>query len=287
MIAPSAESLRKLSASDGWWLSGILLGLAALFLSLGWKHAGQLDRLLVDALFYAGIGRILWLKRERLVLDAGVISTVLGLALVLFAVGRSLREFWIEAVFLKVAPLVAFFGVALMASGFRGLRQYGREAVVLGLMVFFMSAFWPRLEGVVWFDHLTAFLAAFHLHYLGMEVAQSGAELALPSGAVRVSPACTGLPMTLLLLKLALLFVLVVPLRAWQRVGVPLAAIALGIFLGSVRVAVMAVSVSDRARFEFWHGDPGTEVFSTLAIVLMYLFCRWAARAQRWTGAPA
>ena len=284
-MAILTQSFGRPGQSERCWLCGILLGFIALFLSLMWKHTGAADPLLVDLFFYAGVFRLLWVKRERLVIEAGRASTLFGLALILFVLVRSLSAFWFETVFLKLAPLLAFFGVALLASGFKGLPQFWREMLILGVMVFPTAHLWPFLQRISHFDTVTAVLSGFLLHYLDYDVVQRGVTVVLPTGAVEIGLRCTGLPMTLLLLKFALLFVIVMPLRPWQRLGVPLAAVALGVVLGCVRVAVMAVSVSDRARFDFWHGDAGAQIFSTLAIVLLYLLCRWVARGQRMEAA--
>jgi cyanoexosortase A len=255
-------------------LAVILAGCFALFLSLTWKRTGDADAAVVEALFYAGVFRVLWLRRPRLVLEAHPVASVLGLGLVVFTLLRCVALFWFESFFLKLAPLLALGGVALLGTGFRGALRCWREMLVLGLMVFPTVWLWPAILAHFPLQAVVGKLAGFLLHYLGFEVVQQGIALVLPSGSVEIRVGCSGLAMTLLLLKFALLFAIVMPLRGWSLCGVPLAAIALGIGLGGVRVAVIAVSAGDPARFAFWHEQPGAQIFSTLAIVLLFALCR-------------
>ena len=258
-----------------------MAGFIALFLGLGWKHNNDLDALVVDLLFYAGIAGLLWRKRERLSLEADAISTTAGLLLAAWVLFKSLSLFSFESLFLKLAPLPAFVAVALLASGFKGLRHYRRELLVLCLMIVPVKQFWSTGENVFNLEFATAKFAGFLLHYLGFDTAQEGAVVILPVGAVEVSVACSSVPMILLLLKLALLVVIVVPLRVPARIGLPLAALATGFVLGGVRVAVMAAVAADRTRFDYWHGPAGTQFFSTLAVVVFFALCAFIARQQQ------
>jgi len=266
--------------SDRFWLGGVMLGLAALFLSLGWKRSGDVDSLAVDLLFYAGIFWLLWRKRNRLSLEAGLGSTLAGLLLVAWLLFKSLRLFCFESLFLKLAPPAALVAVALLASGFRGLGQYRWEALLLCLMVFPLTKLWPPIQRMFNLEVLTAAFAGFLLHYSGFESAQRGAEVILPTGSVEVSTVCSSVPMMLLLLKLALLGIIVLPMSGWRRVCVPAAALAVGFVLGGVRVAVMAAVAADPARFDYWHGEPGAQIFSALAVLLFASLCYAVARRK-------
>lgn len=268
--------------SDQTCLIGILIGFAVLFLSLNLKHTGMLDPITVDLLLYAGIFRLLWLKRDRLTPEADSASTLCGLALIGFTLFRSLALFSFESIFLRLAPVLAFAGVALLATGFSRLHQYWRESLILALMAIPIHYAQIGVQMVVPVERVIAKLAAFLLHYAGFDVSQQGTEVVLPTGGVEVFLGCTGTDMTLVLLKLALAFAIVFPLGVLSRLGVPLAAIIIGVLLSGVRVVVMVLCVSDKTRFEFWHGPTGAQIFSTVSIVLLFFLCRFTTRPRRW-----
>lgn len=115
--------------------------------------------------------------------------------------------------FLYALPFISGLGLALIASGFRGLKQYTGELITL----FFINV--PKLlpEWVIYkLTLLTAKLSAFILWYTGFEVTLSGINVYLPNGSVEVLSGCSGLESISQMLGLAILFLLMFP-QNWQQ----------------------------------------------------------------------
>ncbi len=266
---------------EKFWLFLAACGAGVLFLILTWRITGDSDRITTDAVFYTVILLLLWRKRDSLQVGSGVAATVAGLALVAWVLFKNVRLFWFESSFLKLGPLFLLAGLGLLASGFRGLRRYWLEMLVLLLMVLPAVYVEPPIEAHLPVALATTKTAAFLLHYIGFEVSLQGTTLALAAGAVTVAGYCTGVPMLLFLLKLSLLADIALPLNWWQRIWLPLAAVGIGFATASVRVAVMAMAVSDPAWFDYWHGPQGAQIFSTVAILGFGLVCHLAQQAER------
>jgi cyanoexosortase A len=121
---------------------------------------------------------------------------------------------------------------------------------------------------------VTAQFAAFVLHYVGFNAVQQQTTITINHGAVDVLFRCTGIPLLILLLQLALLFFVLFPLTRQQRVRVIVLAVLIAFLLSSLRVALMAVVVNDPIAFAYWHGGNGSQLFSTGAIVLFGWTCQ-------------
>jgi len=256
------------------WLFAIAATLACWQVLLLARLDGSSNRLVVDGLFWAAALTVLWQRRRELELRSDPVSTAIGAGLLGLLVAKSLSLFWFETTFLRLTPLLVFAGLVLVASGWR-VWQYGRELGIFLLLVFPFEQLNGWLKNTANLSQLTAAVSNFMLHYVGFDVAREGIRLLLPSGSVIVGYECTGGEVILLLLELSLLFILVFPLTWRGRAGLLGGAIAIGFFLGTVRVGILAVLVHDSEKFDFWHGDPGNQIFSMVAMLGYGALCYW------------
>lgn len=256
-----------------FWLLGIASAIVALHLALINRN-GNSEFFATSALFWAAAGSLLWDKRETLELESGTVASLVGAALLglMFLRSASLSD---AGQFLRLLPIVSLVGLALLASGVQGLRQYWREFLIFGLF-----ALIPLLElGLQLIDlsTLTAKAAAFMLWYSGFPVDRQGTFLYLLKDRVQVYGACSGLQSILQMLSISVLFLLTVPLRAWYKnllcVGV---AIGLGFLVNAARVMLMTMLVSQKSAFNYWHEGNGSLIFSMIAVLLFGGFC-WLA----------
>jgi len=170
-----------------------------------------------------------------------------------------------------VSPRTAIFSIALIGSGWQGLREYFRP--LLAFLVFSLvdgitHQLFTSLPDNFSFPQLTANVSGFLLHYLGFNVSLENVSIILPNGSVEVIYWCTGGPLVSLLLQLTLVLFIVAPLN-WRFCLKLLAGlVGIGFFLGIARVALLAVVVSDQSAFEFWHGDAGNQIFSLIAFTI-------------------
>ncbi|MFP3325509.1 archaeosortase/exosortase family protein, partial [Planococcus sp. SIMBA_160] len=89
---------------------------------------------------------------------------------------------------------------------------------------------------------------------IGFDVSQEGVFIYLPDGSVEVLYACTGGPLIGLLLQLTFVLFIIAPLNWKFASKILIGLLSLGFFLGVVRVALLAVVVSDDSAFDYWHG---------------------------------
>lgn len=266
----------KLLQDSKFCLGGIVVGLTVLQLLLSWRVIGDSDRLAINVLFWGAILSLLWRKRDTLNLEGGIFSSFIGSLLIALVLFKSISLFWFESTFLKLAPLLLALGLGLLASGLRGLKQYWREFIIVLILCLpdgdFLSHHVQELFRVT---TLTARFAVFLLWYIGFEASGSGANVFLPKGSVWVDTPCTGISTALFLLKLALVFILTFSTSWWKKTILLLGAVGIAFIGGGIRVALMAVVVSDRQAFNYWHNDPGNQIFSTIAIFIFGLLCHF------------
>ncbi len=284
MKALSLDPVKPLYNSK-FCLFGIAVGLAALHLNLIWRVIGDVDRLIIGALFWGALLYLLRRKQNFLDLDSGIFSSFFGLLLIALVVLKSTSLFWFETDFLKLAPLVAALGLGLLASGVKGLKQYWRELLIVALLCLPESSLTYAIDGLLKITTLTTQFAVFILWYLGFEVTRQGLSIILPNGSVWVGADCTGISSTLLLLKLWVLFILVFPVGWTKRVLISIAAVWIPFVGGGFRVALMAGVVSNQAAFDYWHGPEGNQIFSTVSILLFGLFCHFLLQSRKFASA--
>lgn len=286
MNAPLFTSVRLLQSK--FWLFGILFGLTVLHLLLSWRVIGDIDQLIISVLFWRAILCLLCQKQDTLNLESGIFSSFFGFLLIGLVLFKSVSLFWFESSFLKLAPLLLALGLGMLASGIKGLKQYWRElTIVLLLCLPEPSALSQLIEDLFKVSLLTAKFAIFVLWYLGFEASGAGVSVILPKGSVWVREACTGTNMALLLLKLAIVFILVFPTNWSKKILVLIGAISIAFVNGGMRVALMAVVVSDHKVFEYWHGASGNQIFSTISILIFGLLCRFLLQPPTSAGSDS
>jgi cyanoexosortase A len=253
-----------------FWLLAIAAGLIAIHITLTWKSDNG-SLLGNSLLFWIAISSIIWEKRDSLNLESGVFSSFFGLSIVgiLLLKSASLTSF---GGFLFLFPFIVAVAIALIASGFRGLKQYKGELLVLFLI------YAPKLLPSFLINHitlLTAKFATFILWYTGFEVTRSGVYVYLPTGSIEVALGCSGIQIVFQQLGLAIIFLLMFPLNRQQKILAPIVAATLGFVVNGIRVALMGVIVAKGSQeaFEYWHDGDGSLIFSMIAVILFGLFC--------------
>jgi cyanoexosortase A len=221
-------------------------------------------------LFWAAVWSLLWPKRNILKLESGAFSSFVGtflLALVL------LKSTFISGydVFLRISPLISALGVALLASGFKGLKQYWRELLILC----FLAPSPGAMALLIDISKLTAKFATVILWYLGFNVSNQGVYVNLPTGGVEVYSGCSGIESILYMLGLAVVFLVMFDSRWHYKIIVPVVAIFIAFVVNGFRVALMAVLVANSTKeaLEYWHKGDGSMLFSMVSVLIFGLFC--------------
>lgn len=256
--------------SSKFWLLSIAVSLIAIHISLTWKLTENFDRLSISVLIWGATLSLLWNKRNSLNLESGITSSFFGILLIVLVLLKSL-----SFSFLGVLPIASALGLGLLASGFRGLKQFWREFVIVSLLVIPQGLLSFAVEELVQLSLLTAKFVAFLLWYFGLEVSRQGNNIVLPTGSVDVNDSCSGIQSILLLLKLAVLYLFMFPANWLKIVLVPVTAVCIAFAVNTVRVGLMAllVAFSNPEAFEYWHEGSGSQIFSMIAVMAFGLLC--------------
>lgn len=271
--------------NDRFWIFSSLVGVALLYLNLVWKATENIDQLTTDSLFAGAIIWLLWQKRDDLEYDSDPVSSFIGLLLLGLILSKTMTLFWFESTLLFSLPISLAIALALIASGFGGFSQYLQELFFAWFLFFPSGAMGNFIDSIVHITILNAKFATYFLYYLGFNVATQGNQVMISLPQLGVFKAivdypCAGVPMIILMLKLALLFVAFVPLPKYQQLLIPTFSIIIGFFLGVIRVCILTLFIPKPAQFNYWHGTQGSQIFSTLAIAIFSAFCYLILRQQ-------
>jgi cyanoexosortase A len=265
----------KLLQSSKFYLFGIAVGLVAYQLLLTWQIGNNVDQVTINSLFWGAILYLLWGKQDKISLESDFFSSFIGLLLIVLVFFKSISLFWFESSLVNVVPFTFALGLGLLASGVKGLKQYWRELIIAVLLCLPVSLFTPIIDRLFQISQLTTAFAVFILWYTGFDVTRLDTAIVLPQGSAIVSVACTGISTMLLLLKLATIYMLIFPTKWSQKICLVVAAISISFVGGGLRVAIIATVVSNPTAFNYWHGGAGNQIFSTVAIILFGLLCRY------------
>ncbi len=262
-----------------FWLVSTAAALIALHLALLSRASNpelSQELLATCLLLWSAVGFLAWERRYTLVLQSDAIASAIGggLLLGLLFVSSSLP---MSGSFLRGFPFVVVLGLGLLASGGRRLYQYWRELLVFGLLT--LNPLLKFLLELINLPKLTAQAATFMLWYSGFDVHREALSLLLPAGRVDVYGPCSGIHNMLQMLSIAVLFVMMFPLRSlMQRFFCVTIAVFIGFMVNAARVALMAILVaySQKSAFEYWHVGNGSLVFSAIAVGLFAGFCWFA-----------
>ncbi|WP_375491594.1 cyanoexosortase A [uncultured Nostoc sp.] len=253
------------------WLLGIGGLLLAINLTLVLRH-GVITNTYINFLFFISIYSLLQENRHNLILESGIFSSCLGTLMLVVVFINSTFQINVGVLSL-FTPLMSGFGLALLASGYQGLKQYRKELLVLGFLT--IRNLLVLLPYRVDISLLAAKLSTAILWYTGFQVSRSGVIIHLPRGSIEVYPGCAGIDVMMDLLSLAVLFIFLFNLSLQQKFIVPIVAATLGFIVNGFRVALMAILVAqgDKQAFDYWHLGDGSLVFSMISTLFFGCFC--------------
>lgn len=260
------------------WAAISIISLGILYLNLIWKTTDS-DRTLTDLLFYSAICALLWRRKNTLVFKSDWSSLVGLFSLTIVAI-KAITLFSFEA---TLIPLIPFFGaisLALITSGIRGISQYKKEIFFAWFLFFPTGVIGHFIDDLIKITVLNAKFATYILYYVGFDVANQGNRVILDLAEIGqftaiVDYPCAGVPMILLMLKLSLLLVCFFPFTKQQNILIPSISIIIGFTLGVIRVCILTLLIPQPAKFNYWHGSSGDQIFSTLAIIIFAGFAYW------------
>ena len=277
---------KKTIAGDRFFLLSTLIGIAVLHLGLTWKAMGNIDQLVTDSLFWGVILWLLWQKENSLKYKSYVASSFVGWLLLSLVFFKTIGFLEFESIFLSFLPIFTLLPVLLIASGFKGLRHHLQELFFALFLFFPTGAIGYLMDRYFKITVINAKVATYFLYYLGFDTVSQGNEVILNLPEIGkfkaiVGLPCAGIPMIVLILRISLLLISCVCLSKKKQILLPSFSLVLGFLLGVVRVCLLTLLIPYQAQFDYWHGDNGSQIFSTLAIVIFSAFCYWIMEKDR------
>jgi len=265
----------SLLQNSKFWLLGIAGGLIALHLHVAWVMTHSIDQLTMSLLFWVAALRILWKERYTLSLESEVAATCLGLLLIAWVLIKNTSIYSQTDILVQITPFFSALGLGLVASGFKGLKQYRRSLAIIFLISLPIATLSELIDKLIGSTILVAKFSTFVLWYLGFQVQRQGVQVILPTGTVEVYSRCSGINLMLLIVQIAVLATLIFHLKHYQKILLPIIGALLAFIVNGLRVTLMAVLVanSNQTAFEYWHGEEGAQVFTTTCILIFGLFC--------------
>ncbi|WP_199328197.1 cyanoexosortase A [Cylindrospermum sp. FACHB-282] len=267
----------KFFKHEPFWLLSIAAALEAICITLVWR-ADDSGHLAMNILFLCATGSLLWDKRHKLTFETGVLPSIVGIVLIGWVLWQS-ATLNVDHT-LRLLSFTSALGVSLLASGFKGLKQYWEELIIL----FFLGV--PSVVAKLLFDlsPLTARFSGLILWYLGFDVSVTGISVHLPKGSIKVVYECSGIDIITYILGIAVIALVMFPIARSKRLLVAIFGIILGFFINAVRVAMLALMAgANHAAFDDWHGGKASYSFALIAILIfgaVYMFLLWQEEQQ-------
>ncbi len=261
----------KYLSEPKYWLVGIGASLIFLHLNLVNQY-GNVDFMGSSILFWGAVVFLIWERHEKINLESGIFASFFAATVIALVLLKCLSLSSYD-IFLRFSPFISALSIGLLASDFKGLKQYWQELIILGFI-----AIPPGLPTqFIDLAKITAKFSYFSLWYFGLEVTRQGNYLFLRNGSVEVNEGCSGIHVILQLLGLAIIFLFMFPeIKLKQKIITPMVAVFIAFFVNSIRVALLAILVSNKESFEYWHQGGGSFVFSMIAVMIFGVFCQFA-----------
>ena len=273
------NSLQKASSKLEFWLLATWVSLIAINITLVARLADSVDEPAIQILTWAVAILLVVRDRANLKFETTPSAIAVGVLLIIWVLLKSLLTRRIYDVLFILTPVMATIGIALIASGWGGLRQYWQAILLsatLGVPITFLFA---AIEKVVPVNVFTAQFAHSVLWYGGTQkLAQQGVTIFSQYGAVEVARGCAGLPPILMLVRITLMFILVFPVSHFHKWILFPAGMAIAFIVNSVRVALLVIISSQAEAFKYWHAGDGSQIFSVVAVSILLALCNWLTR---------
>ena len=237
-------------------------------------RAEKYSHLALSVVFWAAVSSIFWDKRQKLKFGSSIIPCLFGALLIAGVLFKGAS--YPDEKFLGFAPFISVFALALIASGFRGLRQYWQELLIL-FTLGVPKILLPHLPDI---SPITAKFSAFLLWYSGANAVLQESFIILPKGIVEVVPECSGLNLITYMLGLTVIVLVMFPTSRNQKILTPIVAATLGFIVNGFRVALLAhlAAPDSQEAFEYWHSQEGALIFVMISVLLFGAYCFYFIR---------
>lgn len=268
------QAFRKLE----FWLLATWVSLIAINIAIQCRLGDNLDDTAMVILTWIVAVLLVIRNRHNLKFETTPSAIAVGTLLIIWVLIKSLLTRRVYDILFILTPVMATVGVALIASGWQGLKQYWQPillAATLGTPIPFLFS---AIEKFIPVNAFTAQFANSVLWYAGVKVAQQGVTIISQYGAVEVARGCAGLPPIFLLLRITLMFILVFPVSRFNMWIMFPSAMAIAFIVNSLRVSLLVIISSQADLFKYWHDGDGSQMFSVISVSILLALCNWLTR---------
>jgi cyanoexosortase A len=236
------------------------------------EKGGDEAQFALSILFWLGTGSLIWDKKDKLVLETNLLAFILGLLILVFVLLNSTTVVNTkQADIVRTLPFFIGLGCGFIASGFHSLKQFRSELIILfflGIPSFVLT--WLVNASIINIAIFTASTTAFLLSYFGLSVYLEGVYIHLPTGSIEVNTACSGIDLICYMLGLAVLAVIMFPIKKNYKFPVIIFAVVLAFLINAFRVGLMAILVArgNQEAFVYMHEGNGSLVFGMIAVII-------------------
>ena len=272
------SSFQKATSKLEFWLLTTWVSLIAINTTLACRLGENIDDSAMLVLTWAVAILLVIRNRKNFKFESTPSAIAIGVLLIIWVLLKSLLTRRLTDILFILTPVMATIGLALIASGWKGLRSYWQPillAATLGIPVTFL---FTAIERIIPVNVFTAQFANSVLWYGGVKVVQQGIAIYSQFGAVEVARGCAGLPPILMLIRITLMFVLGFPVSRWQMWIMFPSAVAIAFIVNSVRVALLVIVSSQADAFKYWHTGDGSQMFSVVSVSALLALCNWLAK---------
>jgi exosortase len=217
---------------------------------------------------------VVWRDRDRIArivpLPSGTGLLLLGFAMLLLVVGQMGAELFLArfSLLLMLASLIVLF------LGWNFLRAVLFPWAFLLLMIPIPAILYNQITFPL--QILASKLAAAVLALLGVPVLREGNVITLPTMALEVAEACSGIRSLMSLITLAIIYGFIVEKQLWIRCVLVIAAVPIAVIANSVRIIGTGLLVQYRnaaAAEGYFHSSWGWLVF-VISLLMLYALHR-------------
>jgi exosortase len=215
---------------------------------------------------------LLW-HRRRLLAEAPVKGSIIGLPLIIFALGMLVIGSLVGEPFVARLSLpLALFGTVLFLMGPRVTREAWLGIAYLAFMI---PLPYVTLKALTYQSRLfDAGLTATALSWLSVPVLRDGVMLRLPNITLEVADDCSSVPAIAALLALGAAYSQMQVRPTWIRVALTLSAVPLALFSNIIRLIITSLGayyLGPIALNNVIHKFNGTSVFLATVVLLVLL----------------
>ncbi|TVQ42640.1 MAG: cyanoexosortase A [Gloeocapsa sp. DLM2.Bin57] len=253
-----------------FWLLLIATALFTIYFGILWR-LDDVAHIGMSALFLAGVGSLIWDRKETLKFQTKPLAIVIAVILILITLSGLTLDIVVNTieVIVRVSPLMFGISLALLAAGFKWFKEYWRELTILfGLSM-------PSVILSPWdLSPLTAKVASVFLWAMGYNIAVDGIRLHLPQTSVIVARQCSGAEAMTYVFGISILFLVMFPIKRIHNFIVPIIAAAIGYIVNLIRVLAMCLLLNygQKEAFDYWHEGDGALLIGVIAVLIFSVF---------------